>query len=129
MCRIRYFLEDMADIVEDNPVGCAMWLLMIFTISGSVFGKPIVSLITARDIVIEVTNKERISNSGGGKYLVWTEGEVFENTDSNVFLKWDSSDLYGDLEIGGRYEVKVCGFRFRPFSWYRNIIRINERID
>lgn len=76
---------------------------------------------TKEDVTIHVRDKER---TGGdhGKYLIFTDGEVFQDTDAWLNGKTDSSDLYSKLEPGGTYHCTVNGWRFSPFSWYRNIL-------
>lgn len=74
---------------------------------------------------IHINDKERIE----GDYLIYTEDEVFKNTDSLLFMKFDSSDVYNKLKIDGRYRVKVYGFRIPFFSMYRNIVKINTIVN
>ena len=55
---------------------------------------------TEETVTITVTDKERITekDSDGGtssKYLIFTDSETFENTDSTLFWKFNSSDVYG----------------------------------
>ena len=77
-----------------------------------------------------VTGKERIVESKGqsttSKYLVFTENETFENTDSLLHFKFDSSEVYGQLEEGETYSAKVYGFRVPFLSMYRNIVFVEE---
>jgi hypothetical protein len=79
-------------------------------------------------IEITVTDKEITTSSTGesvsSKYLIFTEGEVFENEDALFLGKWNSSDVQGQLRIGETYTVKVIGWRLPFFSMYRNIIEI-----
>ena len=80
-------------------------------------------------IIITVTRKERIvsvDRNRRSKYLVWTDSETFECSDSILFLKFNSSDIYGKLKIGHKYKVLVAGWRIPIFSMYRNIITIEE---
>lgn len=79
---------------------------------------------TRATVTITVKDKERVnSNETESKYLVFTEeGEVFENTDSYYFGKYDSSDLYGQLEIGKKYKCDSFGERNPRWSWYRNLL-------
>lgn len=83
---------------------------------------------TQETITITVTDTERIVTGSGetlsSKYLVFTETETFENTDTLWFGKWNSSDLQGQLRPGKTYTVRVCGFRIPFLSSYRNIIEI-----
>jgi len=84
---------------------------------------------SAQVVTITVKSKERITQGSGKnakqKYLIWTnEGEVFEDTDTITFGKFDSSDIYGRLEIGKSYKVRVAGWRMPALSSYRNIVEI-----
>lgn len=81
-------------------------------------------------ITITVDSKERITDKDGkkvkSKYMIFTENEVFENTDAPMLFKFNSSDLYNNLKIDSTYQVKVYGFRIPFISQYRNIIKIEE---
>ena len=87
---------------------------------------------TEETVEILVTDKERIVENSEdrvtSKYLVFSEAEVFENTDSFLFFKWNSSDLQGQLTPGHMYRVRVYGFRVPFLSMYRNIIEVKEEI-
>ena len=76
---------------------------------------------TQRSVEFTVNHKER-TGGNDGKYLVFTDEEgVFENTDTIFYLKFNSSDVYNQLEEGGEYRCDVYGWRFGLFSWYPNI--------
>lgn len=82
-------------------------------------------LLTSEDVIITIVDKERVVDSDGdSKYLVFTEAEVFENTDCLVLGKFNSSDLYGQLKIGETYQVQVYGWRIPFLSMYRNIVKV-----
>lgn len=66
------------------------------------------------------------NNSTTSKYLVFTENEVFENTDSWTFLKFNSSDIQNKFELKKTYKVKVAGWRIPFLSMYRNIIEVEK---
>lgn len=73
-----------------------------------------------------VTDKERqVKSDGDGgstsKYIVFTDKEVFENTDTIMRGKWRSSDIQGNLHAGCTYDFNAYGFRNGFFSVYRNI--------
>jgi hypothetical protein len=59
-------------------------------------------------------------------YLIYTNRGVFRNDDARWFLKFDSSDFYGDLEKGKTYDLKVYGWRIPILSMYPNIVRMKE---
>jgi len=75
-------------------------------------------------LTITVTKAERIPRvNRPGVYLVWTEqNEVFEIADSVLFWRWNSSDVYGQIEPGKTYRLRVVGWRVPILSWYRNIL-------
>ena len=56
------------------------------------------------------------------------EEKVFENTDSSVEFKWDSSTLQAKLQAaekdGKTCVVKTYGWRFPFRSWYENIVKV-----
>lgn len=63
-----------------------------------------------------------------GKYLIMTkigsEIRVFENTDFVPTFKFNSSDIYAQLEVGKCYKIKTVGWRIHFLSTYENIIKI-----
>ncbi len=85
--------------------------------------------------IAKVTDKERIVEKSGesidSKYLVYTtlqdgSTRVFENTDSALEFKWNSSDVYAKLEDGQTFSIRTYGFRIPFFSMYENIIGMPE---
>lgn len=85
---------------------------------------------TGDEVDIHVTDKDRIVTTSGedvsSKYLVFTENETFENTDSWLSLKLASSDLQGKLKIGSDYKCDVYGWRIPLLSKYRNIVSCEQ---
>ncbi len=80
---------------------------------------------------VTITDKERIVDGEISKYLVFAEDKqgktvVFENTDALLRLKFDSSDIQGQLKEGHTYKVTVVGYRVSFLSMYQNIIGIEE---
>ena len=80
---------------------------------------------------VTVTDKQRTLQGQDSMYLVFTKEangkvRVFKNVDSKMELKWNSSDLQGELEIGKTYMVKSYGIRFPFTSSYQNIVSVNE---
>jgi hypothetical protein len=81
--------------------------------------------------IIEVTDKERVNYSDGGKYLIYgtcnDDTIVLENTDALLRGKFNSSNIYAEIEVGKEYEVTVVGWRIPFLSTYENIIEFKER--
>jgi hypothetical protein len=59
-------------------------------------------------------------------YLIYTDHGVFRNDDAGWFLKYNSSDFYGNLDKDKYYKLKVYGFRISILSMYPNIVRMKE---
>jgi hypothetical protein len=90
---------------------------------------------TVENVTFTVTKAERVTYQNGddtsSKYLVWTtraggEKEVFEDTDTLWFGKFNSSDIYGDLKTCHTFNAKVNGWRVPWASAYRNILSIED---
>lgn len=60
------------------------------------------------------------------KYLIFTDSETFEITDTIAYGNFRSSDVYGKIKIGETYEFTVCGVRIGFTSSYRNIVEVKE---
>jgi len=88
---------------------------------------PIVHYATQDYATFTVDKAERVVDGNSSRYLIFTEKETFENTDSIAFFKFNSSDIYGRIDEGKTYRAKVSGIRVPFFSWYRNIIEIQEK--
>ena len=98
---------------------------MVAVICGVLYGL-LAPFTTRSDVLATVTDKERVTSSDGktvdSKYLIFTDKEVFEDTDSFILFKFNSSDIYGKIMKDRTYKFKVYGFRVPFFSWYRNVI-------
>ncbi|MBW7977988.1 DUF1523 family protein [Bacillus velezensis] len=81
---------------------------------------------------IKVTDKETKTSGDSSKYLIFGDDEkgtakVFENTDAIFARKFNSSDLYAEIEVGKTYEFKTIGFRNPFMSSYENIMTVKEK--
>lgn len=85
---------------------------------------------TAKTRTIDITDKARItSGSNGntsGKYLIYSKEGTFEDTDSMMRLKFNSSDVYGQIQVGKRYRCLTYGWRLPFFSNYPNIVKCSH---
>jgi len=84
-----------------------------------------------RSCVAEVTGKQVKQCQKSDKYIVFTKLQdgtprVFENTDSMLEAKWNSSGIQGKLEIGKTYSIKTYGLRVPLLSCYENIVGVYE---
>ncbi len=84
-------------------------------------------------LTVVIKEKERVTYEDEGvnksKYLIYSDQEVFENVDDWFYLKFSSSDIYGQLNAGQSYKVWLSGWRINIFSSYRNIISIEKVIE
>lgn len=79
-----------------------------------------------------VTNMDVKTKDRESKYLVFTrlvdtdEVRVFQITDSYSHGRFNSSDLYGSIEVGKTYVFTVYGYRTEYLSEYENILSVEE---
>lgn len=111
------FTKNKGFAVEAIVIAVFAILLLAFIIY------PLATSFNDTQYTVEITNKERVED----KYLIFCEDEngvsyVFENTDSLLRGKWNSSDIYGDMKVGNTYTVTVVGYRIPFLSEYQNII-------
>ena len=64
-------------------------------------------------------------------YLVYTKSDsgniaVYENSDSFIKGKYNSSDLQAKLEKGKKFKLTVVGYRLPVISSYQNILSAEE---
>lgn len=106
----------------------AVKIIVVFLLLAGILAYPVSYKNSAEIISITINDKERAVTGSGDSmksmFLVYCEGEVFENTDSMLFWKYNSSDMQNKLKIGETYQVIVTGWRLPFFSSYRNIIEI-----
>lgn len=99
-----------------------MILVVLFTVGNIIY---VFGTTATKEIVIKDKNIKTTTSHGKitSKYLIFTEKNgVFENTDSWLRLKFDSSDMYSKLELKRKYRCRVYGLRIPFFSVYPNII-------
>ncbi len=112
------------------------WVVGIFWVTGAcviailIFGfyKAYFETETMVDVTVQKT--ERVSYGSGDNiqhmYLVYTDHGTFKCTDSLVYGKFNSSDVYGSLQQGHRYRMRVVGWRSGFFTMYPNIIEAHQ---
>lgn len=82
------------------------------------------------NLTVTIKDKEQINYEEDGKtfskYLIYTDQEVFENTDDWFYLKLNSSDLYGQLDKGSTYKIWITGWRIQIFSTIEILFPLRE---
>jgi len=76
-------------------------------------------------VTVEITDKI-VKRYESDLYLVFSDKETFKISNSTINWRWDSSDMYGKLRVNKKYKLKVCGWRIKFLSWYRNILDAEE---
>lgn len=101
---------------------CFFWVIVILISLGVAIWKPINKVSNIRTEVITVTDK-MVKND---KYLIYVEDTVYEITDSWLYGRLNSLDLYGSIDIGGTYEITVGGKRNYFLSVYPCIHEVKK---
>ena len=80
------------------------------------------------DVTFTVNKTERVVGAEGkrSRYMIYTDRGVYQNTDSLVNLKFNSADLYNQLQAGKKYACDAVGYRIEYFSMFENLIRCSE---
>lgn len=102
----------------------------IIAIVAVVLSFPILTY-TSKDVVEStlIKDKERIVQTDDSYYLVYTDKGVYKNADSLLYFKFDSSDLYNELEPGMTCDLDVYWFRVPFFSMYENIVSVKNCVE
>ena len=79
---------------------------------------------TAEVIEVTVTDKDKRHSRRSTDYLVLTEREVFEVSNSWVFMTFDRDENFSRLQPGRTYEVVVAGWPSGGLMGHRDIIDI-----
>ena len=107
-----------SNVFDDFEV---IFILLIFVSIVLSIAFPIVTIRT-----FEGTLEDRIVDQGNTflvlKNISNGKTEVFENEDSLLFWKFNSTDFVKDIKPGVIYRFKVNGLRIPIFSMYRNIL-------
>ena len=109
-------------------IGCLTALIILVVIIGSFIIVPIIRNGNVQEIEIIVKDKY-IKGTGkqSQKYLVVDENKnTYEISDLFFWGKWNSTDLYNELEVGKKYKITTSGVRNGFWSWYPNINKIQE---
>ncbi len=105
-----------------------VWITGIILLIGLILLTPILAYKSVSEETIKIDDKERIQDGQSSYYLIFTDKGVFKNTDSLLFFKFDSSDIYNELKIGNTYKVKINWYRIRFLNMYKNILEIQKEV-
>lgn len=97
-------------------------IIILVILFGYLFFEP---YLTEESISINVINKAQFGNEPG-KYFVFSEDEVFYNSDSYYQNKDNADELNDKLYPGSSYKVTVVGIYLPWLPRFRNITNILE---
>ncbi len=78
---------------------------------------------------IEIAVKDKYIKRSGDTdlYLVVSDkGETYKISDLLFKGKFNSTDLYNQLDINNKYKITITGVRLQYFSMYKNINKIES---
>lgn len=99
-------------------LGIVLVMVLILTLPS------IINLTTRATVTTIITDKAIKRYDDSDVYLIYTDVGTFKNTDELLFGKFNSSDIYGQIIIGNKYELTTVGLRIPILSEYPNIIEI-----
>ena len=98
-------------------------ILLIIVIAVLLITYPVSYAFTSGEETITIKDKWVKYHGNDAKYLVSSEdGQVFEITDSIIRWRFDSSNLYADIDVDNSYDISYQGWRFAIMSDYKNIL-------
>lgn len=103
------------------------YLLIVLLGFGFIFGT--ITIGYTNNEVIEITIKDKYVKNGSksGEYLIVdSNNNTYQVTDLLFKGKFNSTDIYNQLEIGKTYRVEISGKRIHIFSMYQNINKVIE---
>ena len=110
-------------VIVDILIFIIAFFLLVFV--------PVNKVIHVREVTITVTDKGIKNQGKSGKYLIYGKDEngktmVVEITDSLLNFRFNSSDLYANIEVDKTYKCLIKGYRINIFSIYPNLYKIEE---
>lgn len=108
-------------------------LIMIFFIIGCLVGSCVYTEGNKRKVTVTVTDKGiknyQSDSTSKSLYLIYTKDEnnkiaTYKIEDSLIQGKFNSSDIYGSIEVGKTYTFEIVGERNELLSMYPNIVKV-----
>lgn len=117
---------------KDDSLGCGLYIGIIIIVILCMLGSYSVKESNKRTVNVIVTDKGIKNYDNDSKYLIYCKNEneeiqVYEITDSLFQGKFNSSDIYGSIEVGKEYTFVIRGTRIGLTSTYPNIVKVTER--
>lgn len=90
------------------------------------FSQAIASHMSKDSTTFTVTEKERVVTSEDSYYLVFNGVDAFKNSDDLWQLKFNSSTLHSQLQVGKTYTCDKNFWRVPLLSMYENLLSCKE---
>lgn len=110
-------------------IGCGITIVGLAALGSLGIYGTYQALNPTNDVTVMVTDKVVKNDGKSSTYLIFTDKGVYENTDSLVNGKWNSSDVYSQIKVGKTYTLHVRGIRNHFMSWYPNILNVKDAKD
>lgn len=81
---------------------------------------------TQRTVTATVTKTWTQYSKDGTIYLIGTNKGVFEDDDSLMYFKFNSSDYFNNMKVGQTYTFDVTGWRIPFASVWPNIVSCED---
>lgn len=120
----RYNTRSSYQSHRSSNIGCGLLAAGIIGLVGFGIYGAYEAVNPTSDVTVTVTDKVVKNDNKSSKYLVFTDKGVYEDSDSVVNGKWNSSDIYSELKVGQKYTLHVRGIRNHVLSWYPNILTV-----
>lgn len=114
------------DYIEMILIRIGIAILILFTILVGIY---LCTIDYQNKETIEITVKDKYIKRIGesDRYLIVSEaGDTYKISDLLWIGKFNSTDLYNQLDIGKTYKVDISGLRWQFFSMYKNINKIES---
>ncbi|MFD5599889.1 hypothetical protein ACFWHR_07505 [Leucobacter sp. NPDC058333] len=100
--------------------GCLAIVLLIL-LAGSIGITKSLHRVEHTSCVVE--EKDRAASEHGSDMRVYTSCGIFAVADSIWLLRWNSADVYQQIEVGKTYDLETSGWRVPLLSWFPNIVK------
>ena len=107
-------------ILTNRKVSIGLIIIFISFIFGYLFFE---RFLTEKEVTITVVNSAKFGDETG-RYLIFTEDEVFEDSNNYYHDKHNATEVFNKLQKGRTYIVKVVSFYLPDIPHFRNIIDV-----
>jgi len=101
-------------------------IIAIILVIGVILLPGFLKVSNQQEVIVTVTDKGIKGKDSNDKYLIYTDITTYEITDALFKWRWDSSDLYGAIQVGKTYKIETGGYRIGILSTYPNIYKATE---